>query len=222
MVSAALVVCLALVIPAATGSDSKAPDRPSLVVAPTQALATGVSSPLKFTPITSSPSRPKQDGFQAFAVEEDLKISPKKRAATPAAVPAAAPSNAATADSAPAAPAAGRTSSGPTVKTTGLPGVAGSGARAGKAIQLKLEPGADPHQAWNDYFNGHADVSPADVAQTADVLMHKHKYAELAAMIEEAIVHDQGQPWMYGALEIAIQAAGSPPEEIGAGIDVGD
>ena len=91
---------------------------------------------------------------------------------------------------------------------------AGSGGRPAKAIQLKLDAGADPHQAWNDYFNAHAEVPPADVAQTADVLMHKHKYAELVAMIEEAIVHDQAQPWMYGALEIALQAAGSPKEEL--------
>ena len=67
-----------------------------------------------------------------------------------------------------------------------------------KAIALKLAAGADPHQAWNDYFNDTSrSGSPADVAQTADVLMHQNKYAELVAMIEEAIVHDQAEPWMY-------------------------
>ena len=82
-----------------------------------------------------------------------------------------------------------------------------------KAIRLKIEAGTDPHQAWSDYFKAHADVPPADVFQTADVFMHAQKYAELVAMIEEAIVYDQAQPWMYGALEIAMQMAGSPKEE---------
>ena len=95
-----------------------------------------------------------------------------------------------------------------------MPTATGSGEHAPKAIQLKLAAGADPHQAWNDYFNDHTDVSPADVAQTADVLMHQKKFAEVVAMIEEAIVHDQAEPWMYGALEIAIQLAENPKEEL--------
>ena len=110
--------------------------------------------------------------------------------------------------------ATGRAGGARTIKAAGLPTPAVSGAHSPKAIQLKTASGADPHQAWNDYFNDHTDVSPANVAQTADVLMHQHKYAELVAMIEEAIVHDQAEPWMYGALEIAIQAAGNPKEEL--------
>jgi hypothetical protein len=212
MVSTALVVCLTLVIPAATGVDARESDHQSVVATPIRPLAHGVSSAPKFTPIAGGALRSTEEGFQAFAVEEELKISPKRRAAAPATVPGGGDSSSTV--PAKSAPSAGKAVGAPATKPAGLPVAAGAGARAPKAIQLNLEAGADPHQAWNDYFNAHAEVSPADVAQTTDVLMHKHKYAELAAMIEEAIVHDQAQPWMYGALEIALQAAGSPKEEL--------
>ena len=214
MIFAALVVGLTLTIPAATGFESQGSDNPSIVAtsAEAQPLTTGASSPGKLTPIAAALGS-RVDGFQAFAVEDELKISPKKRAPAPAeAHGAAASSSVAPANSAP--PAAGASEAARTLKVPGSPAAGGTGGRAPKTIQLKLDAGSDAHQAWNDYFNAHADVPPADLAHTAEVLMHKQKYAEVAAMIEEAIIHDQAQPRMYEALEIALQAAGSPKEEL--------
>ena len=90
MVSAALVVCLTLVIPAATGVDAQMPENPSVVATPTQPLATAFPRTRNSRRSPAVAAVRSEDGFQAFAVEEDLKISPKQRAAAPAAVPAAA------------------------------------------------------------------------------------------------------------------------------------
>lgn len=127
--------------------------------------------------------------FSAAGADDELKISGKSKKQPQAAAPAT-----------PTAPAA----------TT----PAASPARQPKAITVKVAEGTDPRKAWGDYFTAHPDVDPADVAQTADALMHAQKYAELIAMLEEAICHQQAQPWMYSALELAMEAADSPKEEL--------
>ena len=133
----------------------------------------------------------------AQAGDDDLKISSKAKKQSQA--PAAAP-----------APTAG-TPSAATAKPKREPQV----------IRLKTAEGADPHQAWSEYFAAHPDVAAADIAHTADVLMHGKKQAELVAMIEEAIVPQPG-----AALDVrsARNRHGSGRESqrrFGTGVDVG-
>jgi hypothetical protein len=144
-------------------------------------------------------------GFVARAADDDLKISPKKKPQASALAPkAATPSPAESASGTKAVPA----------KAAAVPTTASTDGREPQVIRLKIEDGADPRQAWSDYFAAHADVPAADVAQTADSLMHGKKYTQVMALIEEAINHDQAQPWMYSALEIAMEFAGSPKEDL--------
>jgi hypothetical protein len=138
-------------------------------------------------------------GFVARAGDDDLKIAPKKK---PQAVTVAA--NAATASASKAA--AGQPSA--------LPAKPSAAARQPQTIHVTVAPGTDPRGAWSEYFTAHDDVSPADLAQTADALMHGKKFDELVAMIEEAICHGQAQPWMYAALELAMEGANSPKEDL--------
>ena len=92
LVSAALLVCLTLAIPAA-GIDVRGADSQRVVASPTQ--------PSEPTPQAGALDS-RQDGFQAFAVEDDLKISPKKRAAAqPVAPSAAVPADSVSVDPAP-------------------------------------------------------------------------------------------------------------------------
>ena len=87
MVSAALIVSLSLVIPTATGSDAQGAETRSVATPATQPLATRVSPAPDSTPTAGRVLHPTEDRFQAFAVEDDLKVSPKKRAAPTAGGP---------------------------------------------------------------------------------------------------------------------------------------
>ena len=233
-ISAALVVCLTLVIPAATGS------MPGLGqpvrrhhTASTSTLGDGRSPVRKSTPTAGGALRSREDGFQAFAVEDDLKISPKKRAA--AATPSAARAIRRSAFGCSAfgcsafgcsarkfAPACGTGRPHGGARRSRRPVCQSLTVRAwAKTIQLKLEAGADPHQAWNDYFNAHAEVPPADVHQTADVVMHKHEICRGRGHDRRS---DRSRPGaaldVRGARNRA--ASGRQPQRgVGAGADVG-
>ncbi len=182
-------------------------------------------------------------GFQAFAVADDLKLNGKKapaKASAAATVTSGVKSNsrkvAAPAKGAAAPltikPAVGNkpaVSSKPAVSNAAAEGPAAAAAKSGKRplpIQLGAVADADPEVAWNDYFATHESVATDSVRQTARDLMRARKYGEVVAMIRAALRNGQPQPWMYEAMGLAMQAAGSTKAEVEralmSAIDFGD
>ncbi len=90
--------------------------------------------------------------------------------------------------------------------------------------RIKVE-GADRDRAWDKYF---ADLPTPDkdrslsvgrqrdhaVRETARQLTSERKFADVAAMLRAALRNGYGQPWMYEALALAMQADSQPREEI--------
>ena len=148
--------------------------------------------PPNFLPNNLNLNRGNRPGFRAFAVADDLNLTPEGTP-RPAAGGSAQTSAAASADSRenPQAPQADR-----------------------KPQRIRLESSGDPTKAWDRYFAAHRPA-PADVRQTVRELWAEKRYDELIALIQAALRHGQGQPaWMYEALSLAMQAAGRPAEEI--------
>jgi hypothetical protein len=78
-----------------------------------------------------------------------------------------------------------------------------------KPVEIELKEGDVPEQVWNDYFASHqGDDAPdtASVREKARELMREHKFAHVIAMINAALQHQQGQPWMFEGLALAMQA----------------
>jgi hypothetical protein len=145
-------------------------------------------------------------GGGMFAVPDDLKLGPKSKqpaptqpATRPVAKPAAQPAAAPQAKAGSAKPAA--------------------------AIQLTIPAGVDPEAAWADYFAKHPSLEDASVRETARQLGRARKFNEVIPMLRAALRSKRPQPWMYEALSLAMQAAGSPREEIEralmSGVDFG-
>jgi hypothetical protein len=132
--------------------------------------------------------------FQAFAVEDELRLTPKG-VAKPA-------RKAATAKPDSVTPNPSKAAARPIRSRNITP------------IELPIADGADPTVAWNDYFAAHADVSPQRVRETARHLMRGRQFDQVIAMIHAALRHGLPQPWMYEAMVLGMQAGGSSIQEI--------
>jgi hypothetical protein len=137
--------------------------------------------------------------FQAFAVEDDLKLTPKSPVTAGASKPrSVAPPKPAAA--APAKPAAAAPANKPAQKVV--------------PIELAIPAGADPEAIWHDYFAKHPDVAPERVRETARQLMHARQFAGTIAMIHAALRGGVPQPWMYEVMGLAMQMNGSSKAEV--------
>jgi hypothetical protein len=84
-------------------------------------------------------------------------------------------------------------------------------------IRIEFKEGDDVDAVWNDYFAAHTEdqaPSEASVRDTVRQLMKGHKFDHVIGCIYAALRHQQGQPWMYEALGLAMQADQRSPEEI--------
>ena len=84
-------------------------------------------------------------------------------------------------------------------------------------IRLPKDAPADPQAAWNQFFgNLHAQnkqADPAAVRGTVRQLMRDGKSGDTIALIQAAILFDTPQPWMYEALDLAMQIDGRSAAE---------
>jgi tetratricopeptide (TPR) repeat protein len=143
-------------------------------------------------------------GGGMFAVKDDLKLSSKPAAILPPA---------------PQPPAAnqGAGNQGAGNQAAAAPAVA----VASKPIVVRPAPGQTLDAAWNEHFAVHVADGPQAarahgiaVREAARRLMKAGHYADAIAMIGAALRNKQGQPWMYEALGLAMQANGAPPADI--------
>ncbi|HET6884120.1 MAG TPA: VWA domain-containing protein, partial [Pirellulales bacterium] len=178
-----------------------------------------------------------EEKFRAFAVGDDLTLGKgKKKAAAQSKVTA--PKDAAPKDAAPKKPArqgAATKAANPQFEQPAageadeaLPGVDKEVAAAAErvrrraakveVIHVEVKEGADIDAVWNDYFAAHSgeDKAPseASVRETVARLMKDHKFDHAIACMYAALRNQQGQPWMYESLSIALQADQRSPEEI--------
>ena len=82
-------------------------------------------------------------------------------------------------------------------------------AAAPKPVEIEFNEGDDPAVAWNDYFAAHkGDEAPdtSAVREKARELMQDRKFDHVIALISAALRNQQGQPWMFEALGLAMQA----------------
>jgi von Willebrand factor type A domain len=95
----------------------------------------------------------------------------------------------------------------------------------GTRIEVKAESKASLDAAWDHYFATlptpnaeHASVVAHErnesVRETVRQLMNEQKFADVAALIRGALRNGYGQPWMYEALGLAMQADNQSREEI--------
>jgi hypothetical protein len=127
-------------------------------------------------------------GMGAFSVKDDLKLSGKKKAAKAAGE----------------RPAAAKPLAHPIAPER--PGV--KRAKVAEPVRIELAEGDDPELKWNDLFAAHIkDKLPTDgVRQAARELMKAEKFDHVIFLISAALRNKQGQPWMYEALGLAMQA----------------
>lgn len=153
-----------------------------------------------------------QGGFRPFAVDDDLKITGKP-------VKASAKSSVGK-SAAPAKPAAEKKAAAKQAAVAPQP--AQNAAATAKAprkhktpdpITLAIKEGAIADQAWNDHFAAHKEDA-ARVRETVRQLMHKKQFDEVQAVIRGALRNSQGQPWMFEAMALAMQAAGNSADDV--------
>lgn len=72
---------------------------------------------------------------------------------------------------------------------------------------------ADPTERWEQFF-ANKDVKPETIRQLVTDLSASHQTEEVIALLEQAIIHGQAQPWMYEVLALSLEIAGHPREEI--------
>ncbi|MBI1346395.1 hypothetical protein GC163_08900 [bacterium] len=72
---------------------------------------------------------------------------------------------------------------------------------------------SDPAERWEKYFESN-QVSPATIRQLVNDLSAEKKADEVIALLEQAIIRGQGQPWMYEVLALSMEIAGRPRPEI--------
>jgi tetratricopeptide (TPR) repeat protein len=89
---------------------------------------------------------------------------------------------------------------------------ASNSANQPEKIEIDLGAGK-PDVIWDRYFAAN-HPQPKAVRQAVRELMDQRKYDHVIALINAALRHRQVQPWMYEALTLAMQAAGSPKEDI--------
>jgi tetratricopeptide (TPR) repeat protein len=124
-------------------------------------------------------------GFQAFAVQDDLSVPVKADAVLPA------------------------TSNAPTAKAA-TP--ATTDKRPAK-IEVDVGKDAKPDAVWEQYFST-TEPQPVAVRDAVRQLMGEQNFEQVIALIGAALRHRQGQPWMYEAMALALDAAGRPKAEI--------
>ncbi|MBI3839400.1 MAG: hypothetical protein HY288_15890, partial [Planctomycetia bacterium] len=176
----------------------------------------------------SVPDVPQRESrtFQAFAVQDDLKLTPKKTtvnagsakagAAEPAAK-ATAKQPAAAAKNSPAksaVPAKENLAQPAAPRANAAAGASGKSAPKTSVIDLQLAPDADPEVAWHDYFSAHPELKPEAVRETVRQLMHQRQFAQVIGLLRAALRDGLPQPWMYEAMGLAMQAGGSSKREI--------
>lgn len=100
--------------------------------------------------------------------------------------------------------------------------------RAGQRIVIKAAAGQSQAAAWDAWYanwkkklpQDEAGVATAtaelesDLRETARRLVAEGKYSDSVAAIEAAIRNGTPRPWMYEAMSVAMQAAGSLPAEL--------
>ncbi len=95
----------------------------------------------------------------------------------------------------------------------------------GTRIEVKAESKASLDAAWDHYFatlpTPNAELASVvtrerneSVRETVRQLMNEQKFADVAALIRGALRNGYGQPWMYEALGLAMQADNQSREEI--------
>ena len=93
----------------------------------------------------------------------------------------------------------------------------------GKAAKIEIpKANVDLETAWNEYFAklpvpanlALVRQQMASVRETVRQLMNAQKFGEVASLIRGALRNGWGQPWMYEALSLAMQADSQPRPEI--------
>ena len=93
----------------------------------------------------------------------------------------------------------------------------------GKAAKIEIpKANVDLETAWNEYFAklpvpanlALVRQQMASVRETVRQLMNAQKFGEVASLIRGALRNGWGQPWMYEALSLAMQADNQPKPEI--------
>ncbi len=165
--------------------------------------------------------------FQAFAVPDDLKLTPKKATANSTTTGNSATTGSSKSGAKPTNRKAPAEAVAP-AKTAPQPTTASAAKPSSKVrpIELPAAAAADPEVAWNDYFSSHPDVQPDAVRETVRQLMHERKFSEVIALVQAALRTGHPQPWMYEAMSLAMQAAGSSKAQVEralmSAIDFGD
>ncbi|HEX7376762.1 MAG TPA: vWA domain-containing protein, partial [Pirellulales bacterium] len=166
-------------------------------------------------------------GFRAFFVGDDLTLTKKSKAAKRQPQPAAAAENPAAAKPKAAEPLElkgkkaqanppvdGKLNDNPVVNPAEL--LKRRAAKV-KPIQIDFKKGDNIDELWNDYFAAHTgEEAPTDatVRETVARLMNDHEFGHAIACMYGALRNQQGQPWMYESLSIALQSDRRPPDEI--------
>ncbi|HEV3340101.1 MAG TPA: hypothetical protein VG125_07080 [Pirellulales bacterium] len=156
-------------------------------------------------------------GFGAFAVKDDLKLSKKGGKSPEAPAPAAKAANPQRAGK-PAAKEKAADVDNPAEQAVAGPQLPAR--RRGEKVEpirIEFKDGDDVDAVWNDYFAARTEKdapSEASVRETVRQLMKGHKFEHVIACIYAALRNQQGQPWMYEALGLAMQADQRSPDEI--------
>ncbi|HVX12135.1 MAG TPA: VWA domain-containing protein [Pirellulales bacterium] len=163
---------------------------------------------------------PSEGGLRAFAVRDDLNLTKKAKGGGKAngaqgkAVPkqpAAEKANVEKGDAEPA-PAAEKGAVGNQAAAAPRPR-----GKKFEPIRIEIKEGEDIDAAWNNYFAAHTeDKAPGEavVRETVAQLMNARKFDHAIACMYAALRNQQGLPWMYESLSIAMQADQRTPEEI--------
>jgi hypothetical protein len=85
------------------------------------------------------------------------------------------------------------------------------------ASKSENEPSATeppPITDWKKFFEGKRPPSPDEIRTLVLDLSQAEKYEDVIALLEQAILHGQIQPWMYEALALNMEVVGRPREQI--------
>ncbi len=80
-------------------------------------------------------------------------------------------------------------------------------------VKNAIEQGADPQTVWETLFTARQE-DPAVVRATVRFLHKKQQHKHVVGLIQAALRHGQGQPWMYEALGLALEGLRIQGEDI--------
>lgn len=80
-------------------------------------------------------------------------------------------------------------------------------------MPLASTKGKSPEDIWDDYFSKRRP-EPLAVSKLILELHKAKKHDHVVAAIQAALIHGQGQPWMYDVLVGSMKIVGRPEEEI--------